>query len=399
MKPDAVPASWGWWLSLPYPARSILQRWRSLIGMVIGVGIALGIGMLMLGVSKASAVMFTGDFVDSGVDIYVLTRGGILVPLLPGDAPGTIDRGRQLLSHIRFTEGVQEAVGFRAWSLERDRPGPHRSDEPTELLSVVGIDGDATKIPGAVVVQEGRWLRRGDELVVGARLSRESGFRLDQIVRLSGRELRIVGIGRLRGAGFSGSSLAYLDMQTLRPRLGGGDIFETIMVDTSAPELLSQRLLALGDVRVVDRLGAIAEGDAAMASDRVAHWLFIGLTLAIAALFVGNMLGRSVARRRSDFATMRAIGIPDGTLRMVVIGEAMLVTAPAALIGVLISSLLGHGINVALAPVYGLESFYSADAALFAAVLAMAVGVGMLAGFVPAHQATRVDPQEVLREA
>ena len=57
------------------------------------------------------------------------------------------------------------------------------------------------------------------------------------------------------------------------------------------------------------------------------------------------------------------------------------------------------GINVVLAPLYGMDSFYRLDAALLVSVLAMAIGIGVFAGFVPARRAMRVDPVEVLREA
>jgi hypothetical protein len=47
-----------WLLTLPYPVRSALRRWRGMVGMVLGVGIALGIGMTLLVVSRASVVAF-----------------------------------------------------------------------------------------------------------------------------------------------------------------------------------------------------------------------------------------------------------------------------------------------------------------------------------------------------
>lgn len=41
----AVP----WLARLPYPLRTVVRRWRSPITMVVGVGIALALGMTMLG--------------------------------------------------------------------------------------------------------------------------------------------------------------------------------------------------------------------------------------------------------------------------------------------------------------------------------------------------------------
>jgi ABC-type antimicrobial peptide transport system permease subunit len=386
-------------LRWPYPVRSVLRRWKSLLGMMLGVGIALGIGMLMLGVSKASTELTTRDFQESGADMYVIARGGALVPVLPGDTPGTIDHARQTLGLIRNSESVNSAIGTLSWTLERELPGPRRADTPTELIAVVGVDGDPTAIPGAIALSEGRWLSRADEVVAGARLAKELGWSLGDLVRLPGRDLRVVGIGRLRGSGIGGASLLYMSMESLRPRTGSGDIVNIIQVETTEPAQLRGVLDELESFTIFTREEAIEVGNAAYASDQIGQYLFIGLTLTIAALFVASMLGRSVARRRLDFATLRAIGIPNATILLIVAGEAILVVIPAGIIGVVLSSVMGSAINATLAPTFGLETMYTADARLIALVFALAIGLGLLAGFVPARHATRVDPVDVLREA
>jgi ABC-type lipoprotein release transport system permease subunit len=369
------------------------------VGMMLGVGIALGLGMLMLGISKASSELATRDFQETGMNMYALARGGSLVPVLPGDTPGTIDHARQLLGFVRATEGVTAAVGSLSWTLEREEPDPKTPDAPTKQVAVVGVDGDPTMVANAIVLEDGRWLRRTDEVVAGARLSRELGWKVGQLVQLPGRSLRVVGIGRMRNAGMGAASLLYMDMQTLQPRAGAGDVVNLIQVETSDPGRLRGRLDELDSFKVLTREDAIAEGGAAYASDQIGNTLFIGLTLAIAALFVASMLGRSVARRRLDFATLRAIGIPNTTVLLMVAGEAVLVVLPAGMIGIALSTVMGLAINATLAPTFGVDSFYSADAQLISVVFALAMGLGMIAGFVPARRATRVDPIEVLREA
>src|SRR5213080_4684147 len=89
-----------WLLSLPYPVRNMLRRWRGMLGMMLGVGISLGIVMTILAISKASLEIYTGDFLKSGVDLYVVTQGGTLIPLLPSDTPGTIKHARNTLAQV-----------------------------------------------------------------------------------------------------------------------------------------------------------------------------------------------------------------------------------------------------------------------------------------------------------
>ena len=109
---------------LPYPVRDALRRWRSMLGMVAGVGLALGIGMVMIGVSAASVDAFTADFRRSGFDLYVVTEGGKLIAILPGDTPGTIKHARATLAQVRSLPDVAAAVGLMNWTMERTREGP-----------------------------------------------------------------------------------------------------------------------------------------------------------------------------------------------------------------------------------------------------------------------------------
>lgn len=74
----------GWLLRLPYPLRNALGRWRALVTMILGVGIALSIGMTLLAVISA------------------------------GDTPGVIQNARAVLAQVRGWPEVQVAIGVRA---------------------------------------------------------------------------------------------------------------------------------------------------------------------------------------------------------------------------------------------------------------------------------------------
>lgn len=384
---------------LPYPLRTVLRRWRGAIGMMLGVGLALGIGMGLLGVSTASLDLYTRDYRLSGADLRVIRHGGTLVPLLPGDSPGTIKRATSVLSQIRGLPGVTEAVGMISWELERELPGPRQSELPAESIAVMGIDGDPERIPNTVALDAGRWIRRGDELVVGTKLSREKGLRLGQSVRLAGRDFRVVGIGKLRGFTFQGDSVAYLERRALRQRAEVGDLVNLILVDTAAIDATRDRIRELDSLAVYDVLETIQLAENALAGDRASHWIMTSLTLAVAALFVNDMLSGSVEGRRFELATLRAIGVPSRTILLTVAGEALLVCTGAWFVGVGVSTILGWAIDTYVAPEYGVESFYTADAGLFLTVFALALVLGVVAGLGPARRATRVDPVEVLREA
>lgn len=388
-----------WSAGLPYPVRNVWRRRRSLLGMIVGVGIALGMGMTMLAVSRASVDLFTGDYRVSSADLYVLTEGGNPVPLLPGDTPGTIDNARHVMSQLRGLPGVTAVLGQMTWTLERERPGPRQRDAPRELFSVMGVEGDPNDIPGALRLDSGRWPRRSDEIMLGARLAREKGLGIDDIVRLAGRDFRVVGIGRLRGFGLSADSVGYIERQSLRQRAPIGDVVNSIAVATNSPAVTRERIEDLGSLAVYSPDDLVRLAEIANQSGVVIRGIMMLLTLTIAALFVANMLSRSVAERRLELATMKAIGVPSRTVVWAIAGEALLVCVAAFFVGIAISLTFGYLINEFVAKAFGFESLYSVDAVSFAMVFALALGLGLAAGLFPARQATRVDPVEVLREA
>lgn len=367
--------------------------------MMLGVGLALGLGMVLLGIIGGTLDLYTREYRLSGAELRVVARGGTPIPILPGDSMGTVKHAKNVLAQIRALPGVSEAIGVMIWELERERPGRLRTDAPAELIAVMGVDGDPTRIPDTVVLDEGRWLRQGDELVAGPKLSREKGLRVGDTVRLQGRDFRIVGIGVARGLGFQTKGMAYVERQALQQRAGIGDLVNMIVVDTSRPELARERIPEMDSLAVYDVAEMIELAEASQAADRVAHWVMTLMTLAIAALFVTNMLAESVDARRLELATMRAIGISNRTIMASVAGEALTICVVAWVVGVAVSVFGGWLINAYVAPAYGEESFYAADTSLFLIVFALALGLGIVASLGPARHAIGVSPVEVLREA
>lgn len=395
----AIPYPVGWAATLPYPVRNVWRRRRGLLGMIVGVGIALGLGMTMLAVSRASVDLFTADYRVSGASLYVTQEGGKPIPILAGETPGTIEDARAVLSRLRGLPGVTAVLGELTWTLERERPGPKVRDAPKELLTVMGVDGDPTEIPAALRLDSGRWIRRTNEVMLGAKLAREKNLGLNDTVRLAGRDFTVVGIGRLRGFGFSADSYAYMDLISLRQRAPIGDIVNMVGIATTSPALTRERIADMDSLDVFDTTDLIRLADEANESGVIVRLIMVLLTLTIAALFVASMLSRSVAERRLEFATLRAIGVPRRTIMWTVAGEALLVCVSAFFVGIGLSLIFGYLINETIAKSYGFESLYSVDVGSFALVFVVALILGLVAGLFPARQAVRVDPVEVLREA
>ena len=266
-------------------------------------------------------------------------------------------------------------------------------------MSVVGVDGDPSGIPGAVVLQAGRWLLRSDEIVVGARLAREKHLIIGDKLRLNERDFHVVGVGRLRGVGWGSDGFAYMDDRALRQRAEIGDVVNLVIADTTQPQLARERISELNDLAIDSPDDLVQQAETLMQTSVVMQAILIGLTLVIAGLFVANMLGRSVMARRIELATLRAIGVPNRTILLMIAGEALLVTLLASVVGIVLSLALGWLIDTFLAPLYGIESLYVTDAHVYVSVLSIALALGLLPAFSRPVGRRGWTPVDVLREA
>lgn len=389
----------GWLLRLPYPVRNALGRWRTLLSMILGVGIALSIGMTLLAVISAEMDIFTGDYTRSGIGLYVATQGGQIVARLPGDTPGTIQNARTTIAQIRTWPEVRTAIGALTWTMTREGEGPRRRGQPTEVVSVIGVNGDPTLVPGMIAMESGRWLRGGNEVVLGRMLASGKSLNIGDGLRLNGSTFTVVGIGNLRGfSAFGQSSVAYMDYSALVQRAQLGNTLNVIAIQTEQPDRVKQRLDDLGGLSSWTPDQLVSQAQQANASGIAIDWVLITLTLAIAGLFVNTMLGHSVTERRAEFAVLRAIGFPALWIILTVALEAVMITVAAGLVAVALSLGMGALINVLVAGQYGLESLYRADVQLFLLIFLMAAALGVVSGVFPARRAASVDPVEVLRE-
>lgn len=395
-RPPALP----WLLGLPFPVRAAVRRWRGMVGMVVGVGVALGVVMALTGLVGSALGQLLGDFRESGANLYISVQGGTLIPLNRTDSPGTIDHGAAVLSKVRSIPGVQAAIGELSWSLQRSQEGPRARNLPAQFVPAIAVDGDPSEITNFVVMREGRWLRRGNELVLGQSLATSKSLRVGNSLRLNGQEFEIVGIGRLRGFGQAPDLVAYADARTLRQRGITGDLLSYVAVQTSAPQVVRGVAEDLS-LRAVSPAELTREttGSQAYRSGSAFYDLIDLFILFVAGMFVSTMLARSVAERRVEFGTLRAIGLPSRSILLNVVAEGLVIVLASFVVGVGVSLVLGEAINIWLAPVANTDHLFSADPAMYLTILALSLGLGLLASFFPARSATKVDPLDVLREA
>lgn len=123
----------------------------------------------------------------------------------------------------------------------------------------------------------------------------------------------------------------------------------------------------------------------------VAFALFAGLALVLAMIGIYGVVQYAVARRSREVAIRLAVGArPDGVVRLLM-REGVVLVGVGAIIGLALSLAASRGLQSLLygVPLIDPVAFIGAPLAL--------ISVGILAAFLPARKASRVDPATTLR--
>jgi predicted permease len=134
--------------------------------------------------------------------------------------------------------------------------------------------------------------------------------------------------------------------------------------------------------------------DQALVEDRataVLSTLFAGLALILAGIGLFGLMSYAVTRRTREIGIRIAVGAQPETILGLILREAVLLSAVGILVGVpcaiAAKQLIAHML-------FGVAS---TDPLTFVVAAAILMSVGALAGFWPAHRATRIDPMAALR--
>lgn len=208
--------------------------------------------------------------------------------------------------------------------------------------------------------------------------------------------LRVVGVAadtREYGLALSGAHTVYLPA----PQSEAGPAL--LVRTTGGAEQLFQHVrqvvAGLDRNRPVDNFATLAslrEND--VAPQRLNATLFSAfalLALVIAAIGVFSVLAFNVSQRTQEFGVRMALGARPGDVLALVLGEGALMTGGALALG----TVAAHSFSRFLGDfLFGVGPV---DPATYAGVAALLAGVALLAAYLPALRATRVDPMQAIR--
>jgi predicted permease len=209
--------------------------------------------------------------------------------------------------------------------------------------------------------------------------------------------LEIVGIARdakVNTLGEEPTPMAYLPLLqhyspqlTLHVRTTGDPAAALPMVRSAVQEL--DRELPLVQVFTISQVLDQALWAASFGSTLLVVFGLLALTLAAVGIY--GVMSYTVQQRRQELGIRIALGAQKGDVMRLVLGQGLRLTAVGSAVGLALAFGLSRGVSALL---FGVSA---GDPATFAGVALVLMAVAMLACYLPARRATRVDPILALR--
>ena len=119
--------------------------------------------------------------------------------------------------------------------------------------------------------------------------------------------------------------------------------------------------------------------------------IFAAVALALASVGIFGVLSYAVAQRTREIGIRMALGAQERSVVQMVVGHAMVLVAAGIGIGAVLAFVASRGLSTML------FSVTATDPATFASVAGILCLVALVASYIPARRATRVDPIVALR--
>ncbi len=233
---------------------------------------------------------------------------------------------------------------------------------------------------------------------------------VDKEVSTRGKKVKIIGVIKKRGKQMIGGW--DFDQSVIIPYKFARNIMNELRADpvimVQGRDNLSSKALKddlIGTMRAIHKLSPTKEDDfslndindltesisVAFVSLNIGGWAIAALSLIVGMFGVANIMFVSVRERTSQIGLKKAIGAKSH----IILTEFLLESAFLCIIGGLIGLSLVFILTMILSGVLDFPVYISTNNMVLAIVICIIVGI--LAGFIPARQAARMDPVVAIR--
>ena len=401
---------------------SKLRSWLTIIGIVIGIAAVVAIVSIGAGMQQNVESRLGG----LGADIITISPGGGRASAgfrgPPGHEQGstaTVTTAENLtkkdvlvLQAVGGIEYIQGTVSGRGEMY-------YLGEKAT--ISIDGVDPLVWKEMTTSELESGRFLGPSDYnvVVVGSRIAKNTfkqPLTLNRMITIDDKAFKVVGILKESG-GFGGDdNKIIMPIKAARDTLEdvGSDEFDSIVLKATNTDDVDQIMEEADKKLMISRhltekgkdfsIRSAKSTQETMSDITQTMTLFLGaiaaVSLLVGAVGIANTMFTSVLEKTKEIGIMKSIGAKNSDIMMIF----LLNSAIVGLVGGLLGICLGTGI-ASLLPLLGMKMMGMGREGMTTAVtpmlliyaLLISIGIGMVAGVIPAYRASKLKPVDALR--
>ena len=360
------------------PARSLLTA--------IGMAVAVAAVVSLVGLSESLEKSFLDLYAKRGADLVVQRRGGA----------SQLSKGIDEALEIRLQQipGVREVIGGLMDMV---------SFEDQDLFMVI-VNGWKTDCPvfDRVNTLSGRRIEAGDRraVMLGRILAANLGKQAGDRVQIYGQDFDVVGIFESFSVYENGAVFMPLDelqRQMDRPREVTGYVVQSADKRPAAIESIRQQIDALDSNIAAMRCAEFVNSLSQLKIARTMSWFTSLFAVVIGTIGVMNTMAMSVFERRSEIASLRAMGWRKSRVTKLILSESLYISVFGATLGVAV----GIAITFGLAHWRRTSGLVQGDVSLRTILegVCIAVVIALIGAAIPAQRCCRLPIADTLRTA
>jgi putative ABC transport system permease protein len=365
-------------------AKNVLHRPVRTILTTVGLAIAIGAVIILVGISWNFERSFLAIYNSKGIDLVVVHAGS------SNQLASSLDQ--KMGDRLRQIEGVADVAPSLVDTV---------AFEDKNLVSVL-VNGwvAGSLLFNGLRVLDGRLLQEGDDksVMLGRVLAMTLGKKAGEPIQIAGEPFQVVGVFESDSWFENGGLL--MPLATLQKMMGRegqvtGFLIRAKASDTRSIEELRRRIESTISGVAATSARDHVQSDTQLRLARAMAWATAAVALVLGSVGMLNTMLMSIFERTREIGILRAVGWRRRRVLTLIMGEALVIALLGTVLGTILAAIGLRALT--LAPTARGFINPNLPPEVLGIALAMGVGLSLLGGIYPAARAASLEPTEALR--
>jgi putative ABC transport system permease protein len=382
-------------LILKNPFRNRTRASLAIIGIAIGIATIVALGLVTSALqSSTQTTLKAGQ-----AEITVMANGS-------NGFQSSANLNMTQVADVKNISGVKDATGVLSEQISLNSSSSSSSSSGSGFspgggqggFSVTGIDSSKLSLVGISEssLNGSIFNNSANEIIIGKTAAQNQNKTIGDNITLYNKTFKIVGI--YETGSFMTDGGAYMSLSKLQNLTSNTNKISNIEIKvddnanvTQVSQAITNAYSSLATTTALDQANMV---NSILNVINNATWAISLLAILIGGIGVINTMIMSVYERTREIGVLKAVGWPSRRILGMVVGESIVLTLAAAVVGTIIGIVIVEG-GLMIFGISSLQPVFTLD--LFVRAFGVALLVGVIGGLYPAYRASKLAPTEALR--